>query len=250
MEVDRRLLYLEPDPGDAMRRGRAEPKPGTLAAAIGGLTGLPRAEPILDDLVEVGALNERVRRIADIVETSWDTVEERVREIIGPLPESIPEDPASPELADIRKRLDEEARTSAGFSYATYVRLKISGVIDRYAETACAVCDFPPDSTHALLTRSSLRSWAERREAVRAAVDPTDRQLEFLKDFDLGYGIRRLRFVIDGLNHLYTSAGHRGLSPARGDRRGEGPRVGRRSAPCATRLPAPGFDSTLTGHIR
>jgi patatin-related protein len=212
VEVDRRLLYLEPDPGEA-REASQQNRPGTLAAAIGGLTGLPRAEPILDDLIEVGALNERVRRIADIVETGWDTVEEHVRGITGPL-ESIPKNADSPELAEIRGRLDEKARESAGFSYATYVRLKISGVIDRYAETICTVCDLPPDSPHALLTRSALRRWADRENLFEQQVEPTARQIRFLVDFDLNYRIRRLRFVIDGLNHLYRSAGTAG-SPAR-----------------------------------
>jgi patatin-related protein len=210
-EVDRRLLYLEPDPGEN-RNASKQPAPGTVAAAIGGLTGLPRAEPILDDLVEVGALNERVRRIADIIETSWDTVEKRVLEIAGPLT-AIPEDPASPELAQIRKRLEQAARTSAGFSYATYVRLKISGVIDRYAETACAACDLPPDSTHALLARSALRCWAEQRKLFEQNIEPSEQQLDFLLAFDLGYGVRRLRFVIDGVNHLYRSAGEAGFPP-------------------------------------
>src|SRR5262249_41597625 len=175
---------------------------GPRAGAIGGLTGLPRAEPILDDLVEVGALNERVRRIKDIVETGWDKVEEHVRAIIDPIG-SVPEDPESPQLAEIQKNLNEAAKQNAGFSYATYVRMKISGVIDSYAETACAVCNFPPDSTHALLTRSALRNWAEREGLFEQAADPTKRQLDFLKSFDLGYGIRRLSFVIAGLNQLY-----------------------------------------------
>ena len=208
VQVDRRLLYLEPDPSSALRPS-ARPRPSTLAAALGGLTGLPRAEPILDDLVEVGALNERVRRIRDIIETSWDTVEKRVRDIVGPLPE-IPKDPADSKLAEIRKRTEEEARASAGFSYATYVRLKISGVVDRYAETACAVCDLPPDSTHALLTRSVLRCWAEERGLFEQAIDTTPDQLDFLKVFDLAHGERRLRFVIDGLSHLYAHAGTEG----------------------------------------
>jgi patatin-related protein len=212
VQVDRRLLYLEPDPADDVTPHR-EAAPSTVTAAIGGLTGLPRAEPILDDLVEVGALNERVRRIGDIVETSWDTVEARVREIAGPLPE-IPKDPADPKLTAIRKRTDEEARRSAGFSYATYVRLKISGVVDRYAETACAVCDLPPDSTHALLTRSVLRCWAEARQLFEQRIEPSPEQIAFLVAFDLAYGERRLRFVIDGLNHLYRSAGTPGY-PAR-----------------------------------
>jgi len=101
VEVDRRLLYLEPDPGEERTASR-QSAPGTAAAAIGGLTGLPRAEPILDDLVEIGVLNERVHRIADIIQTSWDTVEKRVQEIAGPL-EAIPDDPADPALAEIRQ---------------------------------------------------------------------------------------------------------------------------------------------------
>ena len=208
VQVDRRLLYLEPDPSSALRPS-TRPKPSTVTSALGGLTGLPRAEPILDDLVEVGALNERVRRIRDIIETSWDTVEKRVREIVGPLPE-IPNDPADPKLAEIRKRTEDEAQHSAGFSYATYVRLKISGVVDRYAETACGVCDLPPDSTHALLTRSVLRRWAAERNLFEQAMEPTSEQLDFLKTFDLAHGERRLRFVIDGLNHLYPHAGTEG----------------------------------------
>ena len=211
VEVDRRLLYLEPDPGGAANPVE-QSAPGTLAAAIGGLTGLPRAEPILDDLVEVAALNQRVRRIADIVEASWGTVEARVKEIVGPL-ETLPSDPASPELAAIKKRLDEEARKSAGFSYATYVRLKLSGVIDRYAQTACEVCDLPADSNHALLTRSALRSWAEKQKLFEPHVEPSERQLKFLVDFDLEYATRRLRFVKDGVSDLYRFVGQPGYPP-------------------------------------
>jgi patatin-related protein len=209
VQVDRRLLYLEPDPGVGLSPSHRK-APSTLAAALGGLTGLPRSEPILDDLVEVGALNERVRRIRDIVETGWDTVEARVREIVGPLPE-IPKDPSDAKLTEIRKRTEEEARRSAGFSYATYVRLKISSVVDRYARTACGVCDLPPDSTHALLTRSALRRWAEERNLFEQRIEPSPEQLDFLVTFDLAHGERRLRFVIDGVNHLYAKAGTEGF---------------------------------------
>ena len=208
LQVDRRLLYLEPDPGVGLSPTHRKP-PSTLAAAVGGLTGLPRSEPILDDLVEVGALNERVRRIQDIIETSWDTIDARVRQIAGPLP-AIPKDPADPQLAEIRKKTSEEARKSAGFSYATYVRLKISGVVDQYAETACFVADLPPDSTHALIARSALRRWAEDRGLFEQRIEPSQEQIDFLVNFDLAFAERRLRFVIDGLSHLYASAGKPG----------------------------------------
>ena len=244
VEVDRRLLYLEPDPGGALRPSE-HAAPGTAAAAVGGLTGLPRAEPILDDLVEVGALNQRVRRIADIIETSWPTVEARVREIAGPLPD-IPEDPASPELALIRAKLDEESRRRAGFSYATYVRLKISGVIDRYAETACAVCDLPADSTHALLARSVLRRWAEGERLFDKQIEPSARQLDFLIAFDLGYGERRLRFVADGLSHWYRYAGTAGY-PRRGEIDRAKGSMWDAIGTLRDAMSGTGFDETLTG---
>ena len=244
VEVDRRLLYLEPDPGDDLRPTH-HGAPSTLTAAIGGLTGLPRSEPILDDLVEVGALNERVRRITDIIDTGWPTVEARVREIAGPLPE-IPEDPDSPELAQIRARLDEEARRRAGFSYATYVRLKISGAVDRYAATACAVCDLPTDSTHALLTRSTLRSWAEQEQLFEQRIEPSPRQLDFLIAFDLGYGERRLRFVKDGLGDWYASAGAAGYPP-RAELDAVKARLWQAIGTLRDATSGAGFDEALTG---
>jgi patatin-related protein len=246
VQVDRRLLYLEPDPGVGLSPIRRGP-PSTLTAALGGLTGLPRAEPILDDLVEVGTLNERVRRIRDIIETSWDTVEARVREIAGPLP-AIPTDPADPKLAEIRKRTSEEARRSAGFSYATYVRLKISGVVDRYAEAACAVCDLPPDSSHALLARSALRAWAEQRHLFEQRIEPSPGQLQFLGDFDLGYGERRLRFVIDGLSHLYTHAGTEGY-PKREEIDAAKGRLWNAIGQLRVAMSGMGFDPELTGRF-
>src|ERR671936_149569 len=81
VEVDRKLLYLEPDPG-----GPAPPAPGkapeTIAAVLGAVSGIPRREPILDDLLEVTRLNERVQRIRDIVEVSFDRVALKIDETL------------------------------------------------------------------------------------------------------------------------------------------------------------------------
>jgi hypothetical protein len=53
-EVDRRLLYLEPDPGSpAKSPPQRHDEPGTIANALGALSGIPRKEPILDDLLSV-----------------------------------------------------------------------------------------------------------------------------------------------------------------------------------------------------
>ena len=212
VEVSRRLVYIEPDPSQDVPSHDSQPEPDVLHAALGGLTGLPRAEPILDDLLDVAALNERVERIKDIVKTQWQEIADKVEEI-API-ETLPPSGDDEQLAKMSKALNCEARTQAGYGYATYIRLKISGAVDRYAKTACAVCDLPDDSTHALLAREVLRAWArteqlfanERDEKTKAA-KPTDRQLAFLRTFDLGYGERRLRFVIDGLRGWYPLVG-------------------------------------------
>jgi patatin-related protein len=206
LEVDRRLLYLEPDPGqhglpDAEKEARRE-APGTLAAILAAISGIPRHEPILDDLLDVDAHNARVQRIRDIIETSFEGVTEFVNRVVGS-PETLPDDAQSAQLAEWSTAINEETIAQAGLSYATYLRLKISGAVDRYASTVCDVCDFPDDSNHAQLVRSVLRCWADERELFSRQPEPTDTQRALLRDLDLGYGERRLRFVTSALRWWY-----------------------------------------------
>jgi patatin-related protein len=207
VEVDRRLLYLQPDPGDRFvdDSGKAtEPgkPPATVAAIMAAVSGLPRQEPILDDLLDVAAHNERVDRIRDVIETSFSGVAEFVEGIIGAANE-LPSDPESAEFTDWTKKINEQTIAQAGFAYATYLRLKISATVDRYAQSVCDVCDFPADSNHAQLVRGVLRAWADERNLFQQQGEPTQEQLAFLRELDLGYGQRRLRFVTSALRWWY-----------------------------------------------
>lgn len=209
VEVERRLLYLEPDPGDRFvpepgnpAGTKTKPPPTTAAALMGAVSGLPRHEPILDDLLAVNAHNDRVARIRDVIETSFPGVAEFVNGIVG-APEGLPADPQSALIAEWSSKINKETIAQAGLSYATYLRLKISGTIDRYAQAVCDVCDFPDDSNHAQLVRSALRRWADDRKLFSPAPEPTDEQLTFLRDLDLQYGYRRLRFVTSALRWWY-----------------------------------------------
>jgi hypothetical protein len=118
------------------------------------------------------------------------------------------------------------ARQEAGIAYATYIRLKVGGVVDRFARTICAICNYPVESNHALLVRAAVRAWAERqglyakaasgRSQTGAVEVPTEAQSAFLRAFDLGYTVRRLRFVIAALNWWYSCLGQDGF-PSRDD---------------------------------
>ena len=211
-EVERRLLFLEPDPGGGGGAAPGGSSPSPIATVLASISGLPREEPVLDDILEVNRQNDRVRRIRDIIETSFDPIAARIEEIVGTGLGRLAQEQSPAELAGLSARINEDAKAAAGFAYATYIRSKVSGVVDGFARTICRVSDFPDDSNQAVFVRAVVRSWGGTRlfrdENGRQA--PVDDLVAFLRRFDLAYGARRLRFVIDGLSWWYADAGKPG----------------------------------------
>jgi patatin-related protein len=216
-EVDRRLLYLEPHPAEPGPRPPAK-SPSPLPTILATISGIPKKEPILDEILDVSRHNERVRRIRDIIEMTFDPIAERVEKIVGGDFSRLADSTSAEEIGRWRDRINEEARAAAGLAHATYLRSKVSGVVDRYARTICRLSDYPEDCNQAAFVRAVLRSWAEGRlfpkRGDRAV--PVEDQVEFLRKFDLDYGARRLRFVIDALSWWYQDVGKPGY-PARGE---------------------------------
>ena len=69
----------------------------------------------------------------------------------------------------------------------------------------CRLTRYPPTTTHALFVRRTLLAWAAAANLLQASGDLSDEQRQFLRTFDLGYGHRRLAFVIGRVNHYYGS---------------------------------------------
>jgi patatin-related protein len=205
VEVDRRLLYLEPDPGEAHPpdpNAPALPSPTTIQAALGAVSGLPRKEPILDDLLDVEAHNERVTLVRDVIETNFDGVAEILEETLGPL-EELTSDPELQTLSEWNSAMHAKAIEQAGPAYSSYLRLKISTTVERYAQTVCSICDYPFDSNHAMFVRYAVHAWAEKLGLFERSSTPTKPQLSFLRNFDLGFGERRLAFVTAAIRWWY-----------------------------------------------
>ena len=209
-EVDRRLLYLEPDPG-GLATGQGGDDPETLAAALGALTTIPRSEPILDDLLAVQEHNERVGRIRDVIEANFD----RVAALIDPF---VPDDvlagqaPQQWPWADWNKQVNGIVTANAGMPYATYLRLKVAAVLDGFAQAICTVCNYPAESNHAALVRAAVDCWGTGKGLFGGSqsdggAEPTPEQIRFLQAFDLGFMRRRVRFVIAAFNWWYGSVG-------------------------------------------
>jgi patatin-related protein len=208
-EVDRYLVFLEPDPKEAKRATQPPPDLKPIPAVLGALTGLPRTEPILDELSDLLRRNEHVRAVRDTIEANWTPVETRVRELVGDLGEAPDFDDAR--LKDTNQKIHEAAKSLNELSYPMYVRLKISSAIDAFGSAACLVCDYTDESNQAFLVRAVVRGWARRRGLFQHEGPPTDEQLDFVRTFDLAYTHRRLNFVIAGVSWLYRSLGGPGM---------------------------------------
>jgi patatin-related protein len=205
-EVQRRLLYLEPDPGGGGGAAPGGASPSPIATILASISGLPRQEPVLDDILEVNRHNERVQRINEIVETSFDPIRRRIEEIVGTQLDRLTREQSAADIVQWRSRINEDAKSAAGFAHATYLRSKVSAVVDSFARTICRLSNFPDDSNQAMFVRGVVRSWADTH--LRRA--PADDQVAFLYTFDLAYRARRLRFVTDGLSAWYVHAGEPG----------------------------------------
>jgi patatin-related protein len=208
-EVDRRLLYLEPDPSsekDATTQGGSSPSP--IATVLASVSGLPRAEPILDEILDVNRHNELVQRVNDIVKASFDGIAARVEAVVGDHATVAPPE----DVARWRTRINAEAKDAAGLAHLIYVRAKVIGVVSSFGRTVCRLARYPEESNHAFFVRRVVGSWARTRLLEDAAGQPAlapDVEA-WLRRFDLPYRARRLRFVIDGLSDWYAHAGRPG----------------------------------------
>lgn len=166
--VDRRLLYVEPDPGDAST-GAAPIRPDPVANAVTQAL-LPRKETIREDLERIRVRNETAARVLDMV-AGLDK-EMRLRQI--PLP-----------TREASRWVAEPAPTLA---HASTLRLKVRQVAARLAALATRAVGQPARSDYEVAVQAVITAWVDRNN------DQADHK-QFLLDYDLGYRLRRINFV-------------------------------------------------------
>jgi len=195
-QVDRRLVYVDPDP-DRPRRERSERLPGFFATLKSALSDIPRSEPIADELEWVSGFNRRVRRTKDIVDAARPHISELVASII-PL-EAAPSVSVE-QIQAWRETMNDAAVREAGFAYEGYVRLKLASVRALVARMVAEMLELPAASREARAIDEIADLWARRTGPTYGA---EHRWVEFLLAFDLDYRKRRLYFLIQGQNRLY-----------------------------------------------
>lgn len=201
-QTDRRLVYLEPNP--EIHREIDHEVPQFFKTIIGALSGIPRHQPIRDDLEDIARFNEQVhlhREVADgvrnqVLATMGDLLD---TELNGP--------PDAATIARWRDNANARAAAEAGYAYEGYTRLKVLGLLDELAELF-------QHATRGLSREDTVKrvqAWA-RMERIRPMGDTAttagNREqapwVRFLRNYDIRYRLRRVLLLIRRCNELYT----------------------------------------------
>ncbi|WP_231727510.1 MULTISPECIES: patatin-like protein [unclassified Sphingomonas] len=203
-QIDRRFVYIDPTPGARFGLyGRAKGPPGFFQTLIASISELPRHQPIRDNLESIATRSDRIERLRRIVETIRAEVEHEVESLFGYT--LFLDFPTSKRLMAWRNRAQAQAVARAGFGHAAYGLVKVEGVVDRIADLLLRVGDEPGPERRRTI-RQSIAQCVHARGYDRfggsrpGTADLTT--IDFLRTFDLGFRIRRLRLMARRLTEL------------------------------------------------
>jgi patatin-related protein len=195
-EVDRRFVYLDPKPGVASFRTAGAPDaeaPGFFQTIFGALSDIPREQPIRDNLEAIEARSARIRRMNRILEAIRPQVEAAIGRAFGgaffllaPTPER---------LAAWRSRAHGLAARQAGFAYAAYGQLKLSRVVEETIAHLCKGAGPAAERSARGAIWAAVREMGAASDDAFTAAGTRPEAIDFLGQFDVGFRIRRLRFL-------------------------------------------------------
>jgi patatin-related protein len=204
-EVDRRFVYIEPTPhsegfritaaGRPDASGVTAALPGFFRTIFGAVSDIPREQPIRDDLERIAQRSERIHHMQRVIESIRPSIDATIEAMIGqPL---FLDSPTPHRLSAWRAKANVRAARAAGFAYASYGQLKLSGIIDDQAAIITAIAQDP--ELDAVSVRVRLRDHVHiiGADVVQAVSRRGDGEaaVRFLREHDIAYRIRRLRFL-------------------------------------------------------
>ncbi|GGB35683.1 hypothetical protein GCM10011380_26320 [Sphingomonas metalli] len=197
-QVDRRFVYIDPSPGLKFRLGGSSATPGFFQTILGAISELPRHQPIRDNLDALATRSRAIERTRAILDAIRPAVEAEVEAAFGRV--LFLDRPTPSRLSAWRSRAQQAAARQAGYAFAAYGHLKLAGVIDSIAK---------------LGEGAGANRRARSAIAAIAPADPGDAAgIDFLRRFDIGYRIRRLRLLARRLGEMEDD-GNRTLGPVR-----------------------------------
>ncbi len=205
-EVDRRFVYIDPKPGQPsvrLGRGGNDELPGFIGTIFGAISDLPREQPIRDSLEAIEGRSARIRRLLRIVEALSPSVDLTIERLFGRT--FFLDSPNAARLKAWRQKAQSNAAKDAGYAFVGYAHMKLSGIVEELVNLAAR--QLPVLSGDGF---DGLRQtiWAEVRRigADRPWLDngkgATEDSIAFFRAHDLGFRIRRIRFVLRTLARL------------------------------------------------
>jgi len=204
-EVDRRFVYLDPKPGMRETATDIRQPPGFFATILRSLADIPRQQPIRDSLGAIEAISARARRLRHIVIDMIPQVDAAIDAAIGMRLLLLA--PTAERLSDWRSRMNGEAARQAGFAFGAYGRLKQATVVERVSSELAAAGLGELTTLRSAIWRHLKASGANQPEHAQGRGGAAGSFVLFLRQFDLDFRIRRLRFVIRRVNMAMASAG-------------------------------------------
>jgi len=209
-EVDRRIVYIDPDPeGGHLEAGGVAP--GFFHTIRGALSDIPRNQPVRDELESVHHYSERVRQYRQIVAAMRPHVSKRIQKLLDFDADAV----ASVEkLSASRELANTQSAAEAGYAYDGYIQLKVSSVLDRLTQFIAETAGVTHDPAKLQSLSRAVEVWAKTRnifpvqwteEQQSDTNAPTSQTswIKFLREFDLNFRLRRMRFLVRRLNELY-----------------------------------------------
>ncbi|MBA6411724.1 patatin-like protein [Parahaliea sp. F7430] len=201
-QIDRRLVYLEPNP--EINSDAASDMPSFFKTIVGALSSIPRHQPIRDDLDDIGRYNQEVHLHREVANGVRELVLSDMSELLSSELSSLPSAEA---IGRKREASNTRAASEAGYAYEGYTRLKVLGLLDELAglfQEGCVGLE------HDEAARQ-MQAWAYR-VGIRplgstniGALDPESAPwVGFLRDYDIRYRLRRVMMLIRRCNELYT----------------------------------------------
>jgi patatin-related protein len=184
--VDRKLVYVEPDPHPA-EDSVAVLNPLENAVAQGLM--LPREETIRSDLEAVIARNEVIRRLEQVLLS--------VEMLLLP--------PDTRDPAQFTSRTLEDEITERGPNYGAYRTLRVETLMDDLARLVASAIGYPDAPGYMRALRYLVQVW-RRERFPDLHTEPGQRPTTltyFLWAFDVQYRLRRLELVKRKIDHVY-----------------------------------------------
>lgn len=205
-EVDRRFVYIDPKPGQKSvrlsRKGKTE-LPGFFTTILGAMSDIPREQPIRDSLESIEGRSSRIRRMQRITEAMRPDVEETIETLFGRT--FFLDRPTTARVRVWREKAHERATRDAGYAYSAYAHAKLSTIVEDIAQL---VARQNPAVRDAIFEDLRQRLWAQvRARGIDQVTSGPGKGASgavkaFFRAHDLGFRIRRLRFMLRTVSQL------------------------------------------------